>query len=152
MAKARKFNAVRDMLKRAMQLDEQKAWFFVIDREAKEEIIRLNTWDQLYNDGIDANEISLGEYANSTKAYKLSVGERYDHVTLYDTGAFYESFKVVVHKNGFDIEADDEAFYDMPLTSIYGLDILGLTDENMGFLADWITTNYHEYIRQQILP
>ena len=42
------------------------------------------------------------------------------------------SFKQKKYKNNFKIVADDVSLYDEPLTDIYGLDILGLTDENKG--------------------
>ena len=90
------FDKLKQVLKNAQLLDDSKAWFFAIDRNAKDEIIRLNTYDQLYNEGIDSEEISLGEYALFTQAEKISKGERYDHVTLKDTGAFYDSFIIRV--------------------------------------------------------
>ena len=145
------FDKLKRLLNNVQKLDETQAWFFSIDREVQDEIIRLNTIDQLYDRGIDSDEQSLGEYHPITQAYKISVGERYDHVTLKDTGAFYDSFRIEIDARGFNIVADDEAFYDRPLTEVYGLEILGLTQENTEWLGAFIKDKYQEYVRRTLL-
>lgn len=145
------FPKIDEVLDQALKLDQVKAWHFVIDREAKDEIIRLNTEDQLEEEGIDAKGVSLGPYSEFTKAIKRSKGQRTDHVTLKDTGAFYNSFIVVVKDDGFEIIADDVSLYDRPLSDIYGIDILGLTEDNKSFLGDFIYSKYLEYIERELL-
>jgi hypothetical protein len=88
---------------------------FVIP-EIKQFIIRLNLVDQLYTEGLDVNDKIIGTYSYMTA---LSRGE--DHFiynglvsqkkygepyTLFDTGEFYESFRVRIEKDGFVIEAN----------------------------------------------
>ena len=137
-------------LKQAQNLSEKEAWLFAMDRDAKEEIIRLNTEDQLFDEGIDSMDRTLGAYSEVTKAIKRSKGQRTDHVTLKDTGEFYDSFKVRVDSKGFEIEADDTAFYDVPLTQTWGNDIIGLTKENIGFMAEWLKPGYVEYVFKKL--
>lgn len=145
------WGAVTDILDKAKQLNEGDAWEFAIDVEAQDEIIRLNTQEQLYDEGIDSNENSLGEYSPVTKMIKTGLGQRIDHVTLKDTGAFYRSFRVIVKKDSFEIVADDVSLYDRPLTEVYGIDILGLTPDNLSWLGDFILTKYREYIEKHLL-
>jgi hypothetical protein len=145
------WGAVSDILDKAKKISDQEAWLFALDREAQDEIIRLNTEDQLYEEGIDSNDDTLGEYTVFTKAIKLSKGQRIDHVTLKDTGAFYDSFKVIIKKDGFEIIADDVSLYDRPLTDVYGLDILGLTEDNLSWLGAFIIDKYIEYIEKKLL-
>lgn len=145
------FGAIKQTLKNAQTIDEGRAWLFAIDKNVQEQIIELNTEVQLYDFGIDSKGNSLGEYSPLTKIIKLSKGQRIDHVTLKDTEAFYDSFFVFVDTKGFTIIADDVAFYDRPLTDVYGIDILGLTEENTNFLIGFITDNLKQYVRDQLL-
>ena len=103
------------------------------------------------DEGIDSDDNSLGEYSLRTIAEKIEKGDRHDHVTLKDTGAFYDSFRIEVDKNGFNIIADDVAFYDRPLTEVYGLEILGLTKENTAFLANFIEDKLALYVELELL-
>lgn len=140
------FDEIYRLFDNAKRLDHHEAWIFAVDnKDTIQEIIRLNTEDQLEEYGVDRDNVSLGDYSNITKAIKIQKGQRYDHVTLKDTGSFYDSFAVIVDKNGFTIVADDVAFYDRPLTEVYGLEILGLTDENEKWLAEFIIDKYQEY-------
>jgi len=146
------FEGIKQILNNAYKLSETDAWFFVITtREVEEEIIRMNTEDQLEEDGIDSENNSLGEYSLRTIIEKIQKGDRHDHVTLKDTGAFYNSFLVAVDRSGFSIVADDVAFYDRPLTEVYGIEILGLTKENTAWLGDFITFQYGKYVRERLL-
>lgn len=146
-----RFNSLKRLADNTIKLDVTKAWFFAIDKDAADEIIRLNTEDQLEEEGIDSDDNSLGEYSLTTKAFKIEKGDRHDHVTLKDTGAFYDSFIIEVDKTGFWIIADDVAFYDRPLTDVYGLEILGLTKENTEWLGAFIQEKIQLYVKQQLL-
>jgi len=110
---------------------ERNAFKIVFDTsEMKDKIIYLNTIEQLYEKGIDSEGLELYPfYAQSTILYKQEKGQRYDHVTLKDTGAFYNSFAVIVGKDYFLIDADPEK-EDTNLLDIYGEDVLGLTEDS----------------------
>jgi hypothetical protein len=146
------FGILEDMIDNSLRLNETEAWKLSIDREMQDEIIRLNTEDQLYEEGIDSRGRSLGEYSPYTIEIKRSKGDRYDHITLKDTGAFYASFKVRATKTELIIEADDRSKYDRPLTEVFGEDILGLTDDNLDWLFDFILEKYLDYVDGRLLP
>lgn len=128
----------------SLKVDEDTAWFHVVDREVQFEIIRLNTEDQLFKDGIDSLGADLPDYSDaSVNVY----GKRPGHMTLKDTGEFYQSFVVRVDRTGINIIADTQK-EDKDLLE-YG-EIIGLTDENIELLRDMLIINYREYLRDKL--
>lgn len=132
-------------------LSDDNLWFNAVDGRVKEFVIQMNTIDQLYEEGVDSLGRSLGDYAPFTVEKKKQKGDRYDHITLKDTGAFYDSWVVKVDRKGLLLDADDSSKYDEPLFKVWGEDVLGLTDENMEKLALIIRENYINYVREQLL-
>lgn len=132
-------------------LNEDKIWLFAVDNDVQDEIIRINTEDQLEEEGIDSLGRQLGDYAPSTIAYKRRKGQRYDHVTLKDTGDFYNSFNVKVNVNEIIIDADDSSKYNKPLFEVWGVDVLGLTDDNMNYIKEMILENYIKFVLNELL-
>jgi hypothetical protein len=99
-------------------------------------IIELNTKNQLYDKGVDAIGDSIGSYSAKTKAIKDASGQISDHVTLNDTGKFYESFKVYINsQKDFVISADTIKDTD-DLIFKYGKDILGLNEDSLTILRE----------------
>jgi hypothetical protein len=113
------------------------------DEDFQRFIIDLNTEGQLFEQGIDSLGASLGEYTDFTKAVKKAKGQRLDHITLEDTGEFYESFALKVQNGGFLIVADGQK-EDANLFERYGDEILGLTDESLQIVID--------AIKEKIIP
>jgi hypothetical protein len=116
-------------------------------------IIDLNTKNQLYDKGIDSEGRSLGDYSANTiegpNQYqgKKQKGQRYDHITLNDTGAFYESFKVFLDSNS-DFEITADTLKDTTdLIEEYGENILGLTEESLGILREKAKEIIINYLR-----
>jgi hypothetical protein len=113
-------------------------------------ILDLNFQDQLFKDGIDKKGKKLkshiaaagGVYAASTIKYKERKGQPVDRVTLKDKGDFYESAKIDLDSDGFEIEANDEKEGTI-LTEKWG-PILGLTRDNTALLIG--------YIKDEIIP
>lgn len=132
-------------------LTEDKIWLFAVDKDVQDEMIRINTEDQLEEEGIDSLGRKLGDYAPSTIAYKRRKGQRYDHVTLKDEGDFYNSFNVKVNVNEIIIDADDSSKYNKPLFEVWGVDVLGLTDENMTYIKEMILENYIKFVLNELL-
>lgn len=93
----------------------------------KQQIIDRNQ-EQMYEQGIDSKSESLGEYSPNTIKIKQEKGQRYDHITLNDTGEFYDSMKVVPQGSGAVISADMQK-PDTNLETIYP-EALGLTEES----------------------
>jgi len=102
--------------------------------ELRKLIIDLNTIEQLYNEGIDSKGVRLGDYTTYTKSIKQSKGQRIDHITLSDTGDFYETFKVILDGNAIRITANPFK-EDTNLFKEFGFDILGLTEDSMSVVA-----------------
>lgn len=132
-------------------LNEDQIWLFAVDNDVQDEIIRINTEDQLEEEGIDSLGRKLGDYAPSTIAYKRRKGQRYDHVTLKDEGDFYNSFNVKVNVNEIIIDADDSSKYNKPLFEVWGVDVLGLTDDNMNYIKEMILENYIKFLLNELL-
>lgn len=132
-------------------LNEDQIWLFAVDKDVQDEMIRINTEDQLEEEGIDSLGRKLGDYAPSTIAYKRRKGQRYDHVTLKDEGDFYNSFNVKVNVNEIIIDADDSSKYNKPLFEVWGVDVLGLTDDNMNYIKEMILENYIKFVLNELL-
>lgn len=113
------------------------------DRQFRKLITDLNTNDQLNEKGIDSKGRSLGEYSiatiEGTKNFKgkKQKGQRYDHITLNDTGKFYRSFQVIFNKSSaeFQIVADGQK-EDVNLLEAYGVNIVGLTEDSLSVLVN----------------
>ena len=145
------FGVLTDLFNRLEKVSDDKAWTFAMDKETKEDIIQMNTVFQMEQDGVDSLGLPIGDgYTNYTIAIKKRNNQRYDHITLKDTGDFYESFEIVVLNDGFIINADPIK-EDNKLFVNYGIEILGLTHENITILSDLIATKYIKYINEQLL-
>ncbi len=117
-------------LKKFINLEKRAFKLVFNTSEIKKKIIYLNTIEQLYKRGEDSEGLELYPfYAQSTILYKKEKGQRYDHVTLNDSGAFYKTFEVIVSDDYFLINADPNKG-DNDLLDIYGEDVLGLTEES----------------------
>ena len=124
------------------------------DNKVQNYIIDLNTegetTSQLYNLGIDAEGDSLGEYSPYTIQFKVDKGQRFDHITLKDTGDFYETFKVKPNKKGFELTANPNKDDDN-LFEIYGKEIVGLTKDNQKLLIGFIESDFNKELEKRLL-
>ena len=109
---------------------------------------------QLYDKGINADGLTLGEYSPVTIGYwkPLAASEGRDgktsNVTLKDTGEFYNSMKFEKDSEQFWISGDvNKGGTD--LMQIYG-QILGLTTESLDYLHDEILERYQEKVYNTI--
>lgn len=126
--------------------------------EIKLFIIRLNLVDQLYTQGLDSNDKVIGTYSYTTAIkngeehyiYNGLVSQKVygEPYNLYETGEFYDSFKVIVDATGFVISADtikpDKDLMD------YG-EILGLTPESKDELSEKMLPFLRAAFREAIL-
>ena len=144
------WGAIEDIIDRALLLDENRAWFQVIDREMQWEIIRLNTIDQLFDEGLKSDGSYLPDYS---KASIEIYGKEDGHIKLKDTGEFYRSFVVKVDPKGMEIIADTAkgTTANDDLVNRYGINILGLTDENNNVIVDALINKYVEYLENELL-
>lgn len=145
------FENVTTLLDKAIALNETIAWKLSIDNGVQKRIVELNTIDQMYNKGIDALGDSLGDYSQvSVEVY----GKRAGHIQLKDGGEFYDSFVVLVLDDSFIIRANtiknDSIKGDVDLTTRFGDDIIGLTEENRDIITELIMKNIVKYVKQQL--
>lgn len=112
-------------------------------------IIDLNTEEQLYNQGIDSKGRSLGDYSIYTRGLKQNKGQRYDHITLKDTGEFYRSFSIRLEGSSFRIVADGQK-EDTNLFKEYGIDILGLTEDSISVVITAAIPIIQKYIKSNL--
>lgn len=153
------FEPLTKMLNNIIKTDINKLSLSVfVVPEIKKFIIRLNQVDQLYNEGIDVNDKIIGTYSyltalkNGEEHYifngLVSVKKTGEPYTLYDQGYFYESFKVVIKKNGFYIDAntvkEDKDLMD------YG-EILGLNAESKEKLSKKMLPFLQKALREYFL-
>jgi hypothetical protein len=117
----------------------------------KKLILDLNRIDQLFEQGINAKGVSLGEYAITTILGtakfkgKIEKGQPTDRVTLKDTGEFYESFDIDFNNDGFEIIATDKEFL---LDKYKG--ILGLTTDNLEEAIQYIRGYIVSEIKKEV--
>jgi hypothetical protein len=103
------FGAVKRLANNLSSIDKNKMIGDIISiPSVQSQIIDLNQ-NQLYEQGVDAAGDPTGDYAystiNGTSEYegKIQKGQRYDHITLNDTGEFYNSMKVIQGSEAFAI-------------------------------------------------
>lgn len=145
-----KLEPLRNLFTKIVRLDENKLLKKVLDEsEIQETVLNLNTESQLYQAGVTADGQSLGQYTPYSVEKKLSGDgdKRVDHITLRDSGYFYESFRFINRPEEFIIRADtlkpDRDLMD------FGK-ILGLTDESKSVLKPEMRQRYLFYIREAI--
>ena len=154
------FEQLKQLAENTINLDVNEISVSVFHlQEIKQFIIRLNRVEQLYLEGLDVNDNIIGTYSYTTallageESYIFNglvsnkkVGEPY---TLYDSGIFYESFRVMVGKDGFVITANTQK-EDGDLMNKYG-EILGLTQNSKHELGQKMLPFLTEAIRESIL-
>lgn len=135
--------------------------------EIKKAIIELNTINQLYDGGIDSTGTRLsnigGSYTPSTVLIKNDArnspkGRSFrvvtpDRVTLFDEGDFYKSFGIKVTEEAFTLFADPIKSGAQGSTNLFdrwGVNIVGLTDENLIILQDAIIPDIQKAIKERI--
>lgn len=150
------FGALTNIIKRVSKLDVNKIVRQSLSNTSiQQDILDLNKEDQLYDKGIDSTGDSLGEYSTATIEGtvnfegKKQKGQRFDHITLKDTGEFYDSFIFKNNKDNFEIEADTLK-EGTDLIDNFGKDILGLTDENKTKLGQWLVEPMQKSILSEI--
>lgn len=144
---------LEELLLKFTKLNEQDLLSEVFNYQDNVEIVLdLNRLDQLYKQGIDSEGQSLGEYSAFTVNQKLffrDPAQPVDRVTLKDTGAFYDSFNLIIIKDGIRIIADTIKD-DTDLIDRYGENILGLTEENKELLRELLKSEFKKIINKLI--
>ena len=124
------------------------------NREVLNLVVEMNTQDQLFDKGIRANKTKIGKYSPFTIEMKRAKGQPFNHITLKDTGEFYESFFAFVDSSG-DIEIKTEPIKVDEFTGLetnllfkYGEEIVGLTPDNLDILNRKILIPVQKYVQE----
>lgn len=149
------FKALKEKSKKIQRLNQDKMMQVILnDSVLQAQIVDLNQ-KQLYEHGVDANGNPTGEYAPST-IYgtsnfegKIAKGQRYDHVTLKDTGAFYDSMVVKSLPEEIQIKADTVVESGVDLRDQWPAAV-GLTKESIREILPEIKQTLVEKIRNAI--
>ena len=120
-----------------------------IVKENSEQIIELNTDNQLYDGGINSDGGLLRPYSPTTILFKRQQGRPYNRTTLFDNGDFYRGFKIKYNYPMLSLYSTDEKSSD--LMDKYGDNIFGLTTENSKILNyEIIQPELHEFIKKHL--
>jgi len=123
-----------------------------IIRQNEEEILNLNRDSQLYNKGIDSDgQRIFPTYSPFTRLIKRSEGKIFNHVTLFDTGDFYNGFRIKFNGYGkpFNIYSTDSKSSE--LQENYGTNIFGLTDQNEKYVNyEIIKPDLEKFIKRNL--
>jgi len=129
---------------------EGKIFKRVLDnRFIKDLITHLNTIEQLQKDRIDSLGAHLGVYSAVTEVITKGRKKAGEFINLDDTGAFYDSWKVQVKEDRIIIDANPFK-EDTNLFDEYGLDVLGLTDDNLQIFINEAQKLYIQFIRKHL--
>ncbi len=136
---------VLDQIKKYSRVNFGDVIFAILNMDNIKELIIELQQERLYERGTDSEGASLGSYSDYTVEIKREKGQRYDHITLRDTGEFYESFTVTVVKDGVVLDANPNKGQ-TNLFNDYGIDILGLDDFSFNIVKDQILVEMYQYI------
>lgn len=134
-----------NLLNNARSLNEDIIEIAVDVPEVKELIIEMNTMDQLYERGVDSNNVDLGDYSPTSKIIKDAKGQRSDHITLRDTGEAYDSEEVEVLQGGGIKTTMNTVKDGKDLQDRFGKNITGLTS----YSRDKFKQNVRPRIREE---
>lgn len=145
------FQQLRDLCKGVLSLNRLEALAFILNQpDVQDEIIRLNQENQLakglYSDGTDTPDYSKN-YKALKKLIVSNVGNKMDFKL---SGDFYRTFDVEVLPNGdINIEADGNK-ENKNLFDIYGIEILGLTEDSQNKLLPYFESYLVVYVSDKL--
>ena len=134
----------------AQKDQEGKIFKLVLDnRFIRQLITHLNTDEQLGKERVNSLGEHLGIYSHATELLSDGRKKAGEFINLNDTGAFWESWKVEITEAFIDIDANPFK-EETNLFDEYGIEILGLTDENLQILINEATKLYINYFRKNL--
>lgn len=140
------FGRLSDIAENISKIDETEILTRIwSDSFVQDFIIELNTREQLFKGDLSNG----GKMPPGNPSYISSKGSRGapdgTSTNLFLDGDFYRSFDVIPNKIGFLIDANT-SIHGRDFISIYGLDILGLNEENTEKLIEFIKDRIIEEI------
>lgn len=144
------FSGIRKILTKAQSLDEREAFVFAVDVKVKDQVIKLNTVDQLGRFGVDSENSSLGDYADFTIEQRSALGLQTDHVDFKVTGNYWASWNITVNGEAMTINVDRNRFDELINDLKFSEDHVGLTPENLSKITEMLLINYRSYVRKKL--
>ena len=138
---------IDEQIRRYHLLSEAVAWIDTFDSVTKKQIIDWIQQDQLIDEGINKFGEIIGYYSYATELISNGKKKQGDPYNLFDTGAFFRSFVVIVGIDAIKIDANAQKGEDN-LFKKFGNEIIGLTDENFKKLKDLVKKSYISYARK----
>jgi len=138
---------IDEQIRRYHLLSEAVAWIDTFDSVTKKQIIDWIQQDQLIDEGINKFGKIIGYYSYATELISNGKKKQGDPYNLFDTGAFFRSFVVIVGIDAIKIDANAQKGEDN-LFKKFGNEIIGLTDENFKKLKDLVKKSYISYARK----
>jgi hypothetical protein len=142
-------HAVYEMLQRAKQLSEAKAWALaMVDNNDLHSDLLKRIKTRLTQEGTNEKGEIIGVYKPSTERInpKKHAGS---HYTLFDTGEFYASLYVGFMTDYFFIDGDGDKGKEN-LFDKFGEGIIGLTEKDKEWLGEIVITKYLEYVENTL--
>lgn len=140
------FEPLRKIIRNLEKLTPEVLVFNALDRnpELQERILDLVRIEQLFKKGVDGEGTDLNTltqsgfgYASITKERKRRKNQPTDRVTLFDTGAFYKSFRLILTRFDFHIDAQAQK-PNGNLFEEFGDDIIELSEESIDRVIEMI--------------
>lgn len=134
---------IKSRIKKLRKFSDMEALLNQILKGLEKDILNLNR-DQMYEDGVMdiKNPQAILHYAPSTIRNKRGRAKfkRVDHITLKWEGDFHKTLKIKYNKDSMLIYSEDMKWkaYLQPQSRFENA--LGLTNESLSLLREWITT------------
>ena len=117
-------------------------------KETEHTAIDMNV-SQMYDFGVDRNNEMIGEYSDYTKSVKSAKGQKFDFVTLRDTGDFHDNmgFQQITEEYA---EIDSSDIKTSEIKEEFGDEIMGLTEENKQEYSLHFEAEFIEQLKKRI--
>ena len=152
---------VEKRLEKWINIDVDAIFFDILsNQELQRFMIQLNTkgqpTSQLFIDGIDSLNVSLGDYApttiEGTSSFegKKQKGQPFDRITLEDTGRFYGTFAITLGGNAFLFKiAANPNRGNSNLFDDFVKDVVGWTEDNLQLIINAFKKEIFQAIKRQ---
>ena len=141
--------ALEILLRNVINLDPNEVMNEFISQGVVEKFILDLEKERLFTFGEDSRGKTLGQYSESTKQRKRVKGLPSGHITLFETGEFYDSFTLTLTGDGFILNANAKKS-ETNLFERYGNDILGLSDEDFEKFIEYSIDGLRQIILSKI--
>ena len=143
------FDAIIRRCNNVKNLDPNKILKIVCDRSDVKEIVTKLQKSQMFDDGVDSKNKTLGNYSEaSVKIFGKSPG----HIKVYDTGEFFDSIKVKSSEGEIIISANTiKVAWDGAVDLLdRWSELLGLNEKSLSELREFIRPIFIEQTREFI--